>query len=73
MAKRTVSAYVICPYYKSHERRVIYCEGVEENSSTHVAFGSDNQFKEYQDIYCKNCWKKCMIADALNRMWGADE
>ena len=63
------NVFVKCPYYKCESQCVIYCEGVEENSSIHMAFATKPQRKEYEQKLCYNCWWKCMIADAHNRKW----
>lgn len=63
------NVFVKCPYYKYERHSVIYCEGSGTNSSIHMAFASITMRKEYEKQFCQNCWKKCIIADALNRKW----
>lgn len=68
--KRKCDPYVVCPYYRSEERQVIYCEGVEENSSIHMAFSTPQQKKEYLLNYCRKFKPDCLVAQALNQKWG---
>lgn len=68
MGGRT-DADVVCPYYKHDERQTINCEGVEEGSALHLAFATRPQLMRYKRLYCRDCWKKCMIAGALNRKY----
>ena len=49
---------------------MIFCEGVEDDSTIHVAFATPDKRKKHEDQYCKQCWGKCMIAEAHNRTWG---
>ena len=70
MAKRRVNDYVVCPYYREETPQVIFCEGVEDDSTIHVAFATPDKRKKHEDQYCKQCWCKCMIAEAHNRKWG---
>ena len=66
---RTDNPYVICPYFKCEEKHTIFCEGVEENSAIHLAFSTPQLRKDYQARFCKNCWKRCLVADGLNRKY----
>lgn len=67
--KSKVSVYTKCPYYRREEPQKIFCEGVEPGTSIHLAFGSAGQKKDYEKLYCKACWPKCLIAQAQNRKW----
>ncbi len=71
--KRKVDAYVVCPYYHSEERQVIYCEGVEKNSAIHMAFATPQQKKDYLLRNCRQFWGRCPVADALNKKWGVSD
>lgn len=66
------NVFVQCPYYKHEQQSVIYCEGVEDNSSIHMAFASKTQKKEYEKRFCQNCWQDCLIACAQNIKWDYD-
>lgn len=67
-----VDAYVVCPYYKRNERQEIHCEGVREGSSLHLTFSTPQDLLDYRKQFCRGCWKKCLIAEMLNRKWEYD-
>jgi hypothetical protein len=67
-----VDAYVVCPYYKFNERQMIHCEGVEDGTAIHLAFSTPQQLQNFRQRFCRSCWKKCLIAEMLNRKWGYD-
>ena len=56
---------VMCPFYKKENRQVIYCEGVQENSSIHVTFGECSACKTYKDTKCQVNYKSCPVYKAL--------
>lgn len=64
------NVFVTCPFYKCESKQVIYCEGVDENSAIHVAFGTKKDCKDYEKEHCRKYWGKCIIADALWRKYG---
>lgn len=61
---------IACPYYKKEIEREIYCEGVDECVSLHVAFISRKSLTKYKHDRCRKCWKNCRIAKMLNEKWG---
>ena len=67
-----VDAYVVCPYYKFNERQMIHCEGVVDGTALHLAFSTPQQLRDYREQFCRACWKKCLIAEMLNRKWNYD-
>ena len=67
---RTDNPYVICPYFKSECKETVFCEGVEENNSIHLAFATPDRRRNYQERFCKCNWKRCLVAEILNRKWG---
>lgn len=60
MGQRYSSPSVICPYYKSQTMSVIYCEGMDGNSSIHLAFGDP-------DGKCVHQKRACMTYDYAER------
>lgn len=58
-----------CPFYKKEDRQTIYCSGVIKNSSTHLAFGYDEDCKKYKDIICGNDYEKCRVYQMLEDMY----
>ena len=69
MAKKYDNPYVFCPFYKGESKPAakIFCEGVQEGTSLHLAFESQKNMTAYRNQYCytKN-YSKCMIADMLD-------
>ena len=64
-----ISKFVQCPFYHKDETQVIYCEGVEENTTTHLAFGSRNRCRDYKKEYCCYAWWDCRVAHMLEEKW----
>lgn len=71
MAKSKVSVYVKCPYYKREQGQKIFCEGISDETSIHLAFDANAKpgMKQYEKCYCKGDYNKCPIAQMLNRMY----
>lgn len=63
--KRYVSKEVDCPFYHSEDSQKIYCEGIKDGTSLHLAFGDSNERKAYRNQYCCNEFGECRIADML--------
>ena len=59
---------VMCPFYKKENRQVIYCAGVQENSSIHVTFGECSACKTYKDTKCQVDYESCPVYKALEEM-----
>lgn len=70
--KHRQDVLVKCPYYKGEEKQMIFCEGVQEGSAIHLAFGSSTNLKEYKNHFCKGCWSQCRLAEMNNRKWCYD-
>lgn len=62
---------VKCPYYKFDEKQKIFCEGVQEGTSIHLAFDTPSNLKDYKNHFCRGCYNKCLLAEMHNRKWGA--
>lgn len=67
--KRRQDSMIRCPYYKGEERQQIFCEGVEEGTAIRLGFDTTTHLKEYKAEHCKDCWKRCGIAEMNNRKW----
>lgn len=63
------STVVVCPFYRKETQQVIYCEGIEKNTATHLAFGSRTALKKYRFRYCCDTYGKCRIAKMLFEKW----
>ena len=70
--KHRQDVLVQCPYYKGEEKQMLFCEGVQEGAAIHLAFDTTPNLKDYKNHFCKRCWKKCLLAETLNRKWGYD-
>ena len=62
-----ISGRVLCPFYKDCPRgkQSIICEGVESNSTIHLAFGNKVHLSLYMDKYCCNDYESCRVAEML--------
>ena len=74
MANKQEDHLVKCPYYKTHTRQVIYCEGFEDGMVIHEAFATPAQLVMWKNRYCRKLrYSQCPVATALNRKWDFDE
>lgn len=73
MSKRYVSCEVTCPFYRSEGGQKIYCEGLCEGTSLHLAFASVTKMQEHKERYCCRDYDDCAIADMLYRKYEDDE
>lgn len=71
--KHYVDACAKCPFYLHEERQVIYCEGVEDNTTTHIAFASCTDCRTYKTDFCKGKWEQCRVAGMLLRKYEETE
>ncbi|MCI8611045.1 MAG: hypothetical protein HFE66_03890 [Clostridiales bacterium] len=68
--KRYESKSAICPFYKSEDPMKIYCEGVEDGTSIHLAFFSSSiTKKQYCRRYCQDKYCDCRIAKMLTQKY----
>ena len=49
--KHRADVLVKCPYYKFEEKQKIFCEGVQEGTSLHLAFNTPSNLKDYKKRY----------------------
>ena len=65
--KHNISKYVVCPFYHSEEPQKLFCEGVQDRTSLHLAFQSHNDMREYTKTFCCDIdnYENCRIADML--------
>ena len=70
MANKSEDHLVKCPYYKTNDRQVIYCEGFENGMAVHLAFATHNHLVDYKDMFCrKYCYSQCELAKILDQKW----
>lgn len=62
---RYLSLKATCPHYKSEEKQLIYCRGVQKDTALHVAFAYPADKVEYKEKYCEDCYQECRIAKML--------
>lgn len=60
-----LSMYVECPFFHDYVSQELRCEGVKENSSTHIAFSSPAERRDYMHQFCYNNYKNCRVARML--------
>lgn len=63
--KQYRSKTILCPFYKKEESQVIYCEGVEDGTSTHLAFGNASACAKYKCEKCRTTYQMCRIYQML--------
>lgn len=63
MGRHFVSYEAQCPFYRAEDRKVIYCEGVEQGSGIRNAFAGSAA--PYKARYCCAGWEDCLIARML--------
>ena len=63
--QRTVDYNCKCPFYASNDRWRIFCEGVCPGSSLQVSFKDERRKKHYEENYCKEHYKECLVARML--------
>lgn len=69
MAKNSISSRVCCPYYKCETRTMLFCEGVQQGTTLHLAFADPSRTKEYRAKYCDTNYNGCRIARMLNQKY----
>lgn len=65
MSKRYESSEVDCPFYHSETPQKLYCEGVKDGTSIHLAFASSLMMKQYREEHCCSNYDSCIIAGML--------
>lgn len=70
-----ISKRVLCPFYKDAPfgKQSVICEGVEQNSSIHLAFGNRVHHSLYMEQYCCKDYDSCRIANMLYQKYEEDE
>ena len=71
---RRADKAVLCPFYKEEDSQIIFWEGVESDTTTHVAFSSKAQIKNYKHRFCEcDRYKRCRIARMLLQKYEEEE
>lgn len=63
-----INRKAVCPFYIGDKECKIVCEGVIDNTTIHLNFGSREELKEYADRYCclLDNYKNCRLCDMLD-------
>lgn len=65
-AGRREDREVLCPFYTEESAQVIFCEGIEPDTTIHIAFPTKTHIKDYKHRFCESQrYKKCRIARML--------
>ena len=48
---------------------MIFCEGVEDNSTIHIAFASAKRKEAYKKQYCDSGYRDCLVSQMLERKY----
>lgn len=73
MRRKRISIDAVCPFYCSEDTHKIRCEGVEDESATHLVFSTLQGKKDHQRKYCNRKYKECLWAKALYMKYGGDD
>ena len=61
MSKHMICPSAKCCYYKQEDAQVIYCKGIVDNTSIHLAFANAVDAMEYKKKFCRNQYEECRI------------
>ena len=66
------SKYAVCPFYHRNANNRICCEGVEDNNTLNVVFGSTKDMIDYEKCYCDDIvyHKECLLYQMLMKKYG---
>lgn len=56
---------IMCPFFRSHERQVISCEGITEDSVVRLVFKTREARDRQERIFCGGAYEKCEIYRAI--------
>ena len=63
--RRYLSLKAVCPHYKSEEKQILYCRGIQDDTALHIAFAYPADKVAYKEKYCEDCYQECRIAKML--------
>lgn len=69
--QRTVSKYVVCPFYHNENNLTMYCEGVKADSTLLNSFRTTSDKNDFKFTYCCSMeqHKRCPIAEYLYKKY----
>lgn len=65
MAKHSTHYLIECPFHNWYDGCKLCCEGVQKNSTIHLAFESPASRRDYMKSVCYSNHEKCIVAQAL--------
>ena len=68
-----VAKSALCPFYKREDQQMIVCDGVEPNSTTHLAFSNASECRAYKQKHCRNEYTECEVYRMLEVVYEAYE
>ena len=65
------SKYVVCPFYHKSDTNRIFCEGVSDNNTLNLVFGSRKEMADYEKCFCDDMdfHRECLLYQMLNKKW----
>ena len=65
------SKYVVCPFYRRNDTNRICCEGVEDNNTINLVFGSSREMIEYEKCFCDDMdfHQECLLYQMLKKKY----
>lgn len=65
---------VLCPFYTEEASQIIFCEGIEPDTTVHVAFSSKALKSNFKHRFCESQrYEKCRIARMLALKYEEEE
>lgn len=65
MSKHSTSYLIECPFHQWYDGCKLCCEGVQKNSTIHLAFASPTERRQYMKKVCYTEYENCIVAQAL--------
>lgn len=59
--KHFISVKAKCPFYKHESTSMVYCEGINEGSTIHIAFCDNTKAKAHKLRFCYSGFRECPI------------
>lgn len=73
MPKHMVHKRAVCPYYRHESPQMIYCDGVMDETVTHLAFANRSVAVAYKKSYCRDRYEQCRIYQMLTGIYEEED
>ena len=60
-SETTGTGYIVCPFFKAHEKRAIFCEGMIDHTKCGTLFDCVEEKRFHVKTYCENKYCRCEI------------